>query len=53
VKTGVFEEAVVTADVRFLQARTLYATIGDAVAIASLAVALVAALWLAAARPAR
>lgn len=53
VKTGVFEEAVVTADVRFLQGRTLYATIGDAVAIASLVVALGAALWLAAARPAR
>lgn len=50
VKTGVFEEAVVTADVRFLQERTLYATIGDAVAIASLAFALVAAGWLAVTR---
>ena len=53
VKTGVFEEAVVTADVRFLQSRTLYATIGDAVAMASLAVSLVAGVWLVTARPAR
>jgi apolipoprotein N-acyltransferase len=53
VKTGVFEEAVVTAEVRFLQSRTLYATIGDAVAIVSLALSLVAAGWLIAARPAR
>lgn len=53
VKTGVFEEAVVTAEARFLQGRTLYATIGDAVALVSLAVALVAAGWLTVARPAR
>jgi apolipoprotein N-acyltransferase len=51
--TRVFEEAVVTAEVRFLQSRTLYATIGDAVAIASLVVALAAAAWLALTRPAR
>jgi hypothetical protein len=44
---------VVTAEVRFLQSRTLYATIGDAVAIVSLALSLVAAGWLIAARPAR
>jgi apolipoprotein N-acyltransferase len=53
VATPVFEEAVVTAEVRFLQSRTLYATIGDAVAIASLVVALAAAAWLALTRPAR
>jgi apolipoprotein N-acyltransferase len=47
VTTRMFEEAVVTADVRFLQARTLYATIGDAVALASLGVALAAVAWLA------
>lgn len=48
VATRVFEEAVVTAEVRFLQSRTLYATIGDAVAIASLVVAIAAAAFLAA-----
>ena len=53
VATRVFEEAVVTAEVRFLQSRTLYATIGDAVAIASLVVAVAAAAWLALTRPAR
>ena len=46
VKTAVFEEAVVTAPVRFLQSRTVYATIGDAVALMSLAVAAIMALWL-------
>ena len=46
VKTAVFEEAVVTAPVRFLQSRTVYATIGDAVALMSLAVAALMALWL-------
>lgn len=51
--TGVFEEAVVTAEVRFLQSRTLYATIGDVVAVASLGLALVVAAWLAVTRPAR
>lgn len=50
IKTGVFEEAVVTGEVRFLQGRTVYATIGDAVALMSLAVSAVAAVWLAAAR---
>ena len=50
VATRVFEEAVVTAEVRFLQSRTLYATIGDAVAIASLAATLAVAAWLAATR---
>lgn len=53
VATRVFEEAVVTAEIRFLQSRTLYATIGDAVAMASLALALAAAAWLAVTRPAR
>ena len=46
VKTAVFEEAVVTAQVRFLQSRTVYATIGDAVALMSLAVTALTALWL-------
>ena len=46
VKTAVFEEAVVTAPVRFLQSRTVYATIGDAVALMSLAVTALTALWL-------
>jgi apolipoprotein N-acyltransferase len=53
VKTAVFEDAVVTAEARFLSSRTLYATIGDAVAVASLAVALAAAGWLALTRAAR
>lgn len=53
VKTAVFEEAVVTAPIRFLQSRTLYATIGDAVAIASLAVAVTCAGWLLLSRTAR
>ncbi len=53
VATRVFEEAVVTAEIRFLQSRTLYATIGDAVAVASLVLALAAAVWLAATRTAR
>jgi len=47
VKTAVFEEAVVTAEIRFLQGHTLYATIGDAVALASLAVVMGCAGWLA------
>ncbi len=46
VKTAVFEETVVTAQVRFLQSRTVYATIGDAVALMSLAVTALTALWL-------
>ena len=46
VKTAVFEEAAVTAEVRFLQGRTVYATIGDAVAKMSLVVAGLTALWL-------
>lgn len=45
-KTAVFEEAVVTAEVRFLTDRTVYATIGDAVAQLSLVVAGLMALWL-------
>jgi apolipoprotein N-acyltransferase len=53
VATGVFEEAVVTAEVRFLQSRTLYATIGDAVAVACLGLSLAAAAWLVLTRPAR
>ncbi len=53
VATRVFEEAVVTGEIRFLQSHTLYATIGDAVAIASLVAALAAAAWLALTRPAR
>ena len=53
VATRVFEEAVVTAEIRFLQSRTLYATIGDAVAVASLVLALAAAVWLVATRTAR
>ncbi|MGE0815456.1 MAG: apolipoprotein N-acyltransferase [Vicinamibacterales bacterium] len=53
VATRVFEEAVATAEVRFLQERTLYATIGDAVAVVSLGLTLAAAAWLAASRPAR
>lgn len=50
VKTAVFEEAAVTAEVRFLQGRTVYATIGDAVAQLSLVVAGLTALWLLATR---
>ena len=53
VKTGVFEEVVVTAEVRFLRSRTLYATIGDAVAQASQAGAVLTALWLITTRRAR
>ena len=53
VKTPVFEEAVVTGEVRFLQSRTVYATIGDLVAQASLLVALLTIGWLAAVRRAR
>jgi len=53
VATRVFEESVVTGEIRFLQSHTLYATIGDAVAIASLVAALAAAAWLALTRPAR
>jgi len=53
VATRLFEEAVVRAEIRFLQSRTLYATIGDAVAIASLVLALAAAAWLATARTTR
>ena len=52
-KTRVFEETVVVADVRFLQSRTLYATIGDLVAQASLLGALLTAVWLVASRHAR
>ena len=52
-KTRVFEEDVVVAEVRFLQARTLYATIGDVVAQASVLGALLTAGWLAAARRTR
>jgi apolipoprotein N-acyltransferase len=50
VKTRVFEETVVTAEVRFLQSRTLYATIGDVVAQASLLGALLTTVWLVAFR---
>ena len=46
VKTAVFEEAVVTAPVRFLQSRTVYATIGDAVALMSLGVSALMSVWL-------
>jgi apolipoprotein N-acyltransferase len=49
--TRVFEEAVVVGEVRFLQARTVYATIGDLVAWLSLAVCVVAAIALRTARP--
>jgi apolipoprotein N-acyltransferase len=45
--TAVFEEAVVVADVRFLQGRTVYGTIGDLVAQLSLIVAALTAGWLA------
>lgn len=53
VATRVFEDAVVTVEARFLQSRTLYARIGDAVAIASLVVTLAAAAWMAGTRRAR
>lgn len=46
VATRVFEEAVVTVEARFLQSRTLYARIGDAVAIASSIVTLAVITWL-------
>ena len=52
-RTRVFEETVVIAEVRFLQSRTLYATIGDIVAQASLVGAVLTAVWLVAARDAR
>ena len=52
-RTQVFEETVVIAEVRFLQSRTLYATIGDIVAQASLVGAVLTAVWLVAARDAR
>ena len=42
---GVFEEAVVVAEVRFLQGRTLYATIGDLVAQIALVVAGLTVAW--------
>jgi apolipoprotein N-acyltransferase len=44
--TRVFEEAVVVADIRFLQGRTLYATIGDLAAQLALVVAGLTAAWL-------
>jgi apolipoprotein N-acyltransferase len=50
VTTRMFEEAVVTADVRFLQGYTLYATIGDAVSLASLGLAIAVGAWLVATR---
>ena len=53
VKTPIFEEAVVTGEVRFLQSRTVYARIGDLVAQASLLVALLTSGWLAIDRRAR
>jgi apolipoprotein N-acyltransferase len=43
--TRVFEEAVVVAEVRFLQGRTLYATIGDLVAQIALVVAGLTVAW--------
>jgi apolipoprotein N-acyltransferase len=43
--TRVFEEAVVVAEVRLLQGRTLYATIGDLVAQIALVVAGLTAGW--------
>ena len=43
--TRVFEEAVVVAEVRFLQGRTLYATIGDLVAQIALVVAGLTMVW--------
>ncbi|HUU35321.1 MAG TPA: apolipoprotein N-acyltransferase [Vicinamibacterales bacterium] len=52
-RTRVFEDAVVNAEVRFLQTRTLYATIGDLVAQISLLGALLTAVWLTAVRRAR
>lgn len=51
VRTAVFEEAVVVGEVRFLQGRTWYATIGDLVAWVSLASCVVAAVALRTARP--
>ena len=44
--TRVFEEAVVVAEIRFLQGRTLYATIGDLAAQLALVVAGLTAVWL-------
>jgi apolipoprotein N-acyltransferase len=52
-RTRVFEEDVVVAEVRFLQSRTWYATIGDVVAQASLVGALLTAVWLASSGRAR
>jgi apolipoprotein N-acyltransferase len=45
--TRVFEEAVVVTEVRFLQGRTLYATIGDLVAEIALVVAGLTSAWVA------
>ncbi len=44
--TRVFEEAVVVAEVRFLQGRTVYATIGDLVAQIALAIAGLTVVWI-------
>lgn len=52
-KSRVFEDEVLNAEVRFLQSRTLYATIGDLVAQLSLLGTLLTAVWLVAARRAR
>ena len=52
-KSRLFEEAVLNAEVRFLQSRTLYATIGDLVAQLSLLGALLTAVWLVAVRRGR
>lgn len=49
-RTRVFEEAVVVAQIRFLQSRTLYATIGDLVAHVALLVAGLTVVWLIATR---
>ena len=48
--TGVFEEAVVLAEVRFLTGRTVYATIGDLAGQIGLVIAGLTAAWLVAER---
>jgi apolipoprotein N-acyltransferase len=52
-KSRLFEETALNAEVRFLQSRTLYATIGDLVAQFSLLGALLTAVWLVAVRHGR
>ncbi len=52
-QTRVFEELAVAADARFLQSRTLYATIGDVVAHVSLVGTGLTMVWLIVSRPRR